>query len=62
MRVLERARHLHIGSSYLLDGLRPDLAELFGRAKVQGLRYVARYQLGPERALGRGVGGGLAGV
>ncbi len=37
MNVLARARHLHVGSFFLLDGLRPDLAELFGRAKAQGL-------------------------
>ncbi len=36
-RVLERTRHLHVGSFFLLDGLRPDLPELFGRAKTQGL-------------------------
>ncbi len=34
---LGRARHLHVGSFFLLDALRPDLARLFGRAKAQGL-------------------------
>lgn len=37
MSLVARARHLHVGSFFLLDGLRPDLAELFGRAKTQGL-------------------------
>lgn len=35
--VLGRARHLHVGGFFLLDALRPDLAELFYRAKAQGL-------------------------
>lgn len=37
MSIVARARHLHVGSFFLLDGLRPDLAELFERAKTQGL-------------------------
>ena len=35
--ILRRARHLHVGGYFLLDALRPDLSELFGRAKAQGL-------------------------
>lgn len=37
INTLGRARHLHVGSFFLLDALRPDLAKLFGRAKAQGL-------------------------
>ncbi len=32
-----RARHLHLGSYYLLDGLRPVVAELYAEAKAAGL-------------------------
>lgn len=35
--VLGRARHLHVGGYFLLESLRPDLPELFARAKAQGL-------------------------
>ncbi len=34
--MLARARHLHVGGYFLLESLRPDLPELFGRAKAQG--------------------------
>ncbi len=37
MKVLARARHLHVGGYFLLESLRRDLPELFGRAKAQGL-------------------------
>ena len=37
MDVLARAHHLHVGGYFLLDGLRPNLPELFRRAKAQGL-------------------------
>lgn len=35
--LLRRARHLHVGSYFLLDNLRPDLPELFDRAHTIGL-------------------------
>ena len=35
--ILRRARHLHVGGYFLLSALRPDLPELFGRAKAHGL-------------------------
>lgn len=35
--VLARARHVHIGSLFLQDGLRPDLANVFGRARALGI-------------------------
>ena len=35
--VLLRARHLHVGSYFLLDALRPDLPELFTNASAAGL-------------------------
>ena len=34
---LARARHLHLGSYYLLEALRPDVPKLFQEAKAQGL-------------------------
>jgi sugar/nucleoside kinase (ribokinase family) len=34
---LSRARHLHLGSFYLLDALRPDVPRLFDEAKARGL-------------------------
>ena len=35
--LLKEARHLHVGSYYLQDGLRPELAVLFGEASVAGM-------------------------
>ncbi len=35
--LLSRARHLHVGSYYLLDTLRPDVPRLFDEAKARGL-------------------------
>lgn len=35
--LLDRARHLHVGSVFLLDALRPQLAELFASARRAGI-------------------------
>jgi sugar/nucleoside kinase (ribokinase family) len=35
--ILRRARHLHVGSYFLLNGLRPDLASLYTQAHELGL-------------------------
>ncbi len=37
LSLLSRARHLHLGSYYLLDALRPDVPQLFDEAKARGL-------------------------
>jgi len=37
LSLLSRARHLHLGSYYLLDALRPDVPRLFDEAKARGL-------------------------
>jgi sugar/nucleoside kinase (ribokinase family) len=37
MGMLGRARHLHLGSYFLLDGLRPDVPALFAAARARGL-------------------------
>ncbi|GAB4435898.1 MAG: PfkB family carbohydrate kinase [Anaerolineae bacterium] len=37
LSLLEQARHLHLGSYFLLDALRPDLPRLFAQARAQGL-------------------------
>jgi sugar/nucleoside kinase (ribokinase family) len=37
LTLLPRARHLHLGSYYLLDALRPDVPRLFVEAKARGL-------------------------
>jgi len=37
LRLLGRARHLHLGSYYLLDSLRPHVPALFAAAKARGL-------------------------
>jgi sugar/nucleoside kinase (ribokinase family) len=37
LSLLDRARHVHLGSYYLLDGLRPDCPRLFAEAKQRGL-------------------------
>ena len=36
-RGLSRARHLHLGSFFLLDALRPDVPRLFDEARARGL-------------------------
>lgn len=36
-RLLAQARHLHLGSLFLLDGLRADIPRLFAEASTQGL-------------------------
>jgi sugar/nucleoside kinase (ribokinase family) len=35
--LFQRVRHVHVGSLFLLDGLRPDLPELFAKARARGL-------------------------
>jgi sugar/nucleoside kinase (ribokinase family) len=35
--LLNSARHLHVGSYFLLDDLRPDLPQLFSRARAAGI-------------------------
>lgn len=37
LALLSRARHLHLGSYYLLDALRPDVPRLFDEVKARGL-------------------------
>lgn len=37
LNLLQRARHLHLGSFFLLDALRPDIPELFETAHASGL-------------------------
>jgi len=37
LSLLDQARHLHLGSYFLLDALRPDTPQLFEQARVQGL-------------------------
>ena len=37
MQIVEQAQHLHLGSFYMLDALRPDIPRLFAAAKVHGL-------------------------
>ncbi len=37
LSLLSRARHLHLGSYYLLEVLRPDMPRLFGEAQAHGL-------------------------
>jgi sugar/nucleoside kinase (ribokinase family) len=37
LSLLSHARHLHLGSYYLLDALRPNVPRLFDEAKVRGL-------------------------
>jgi sugar/nucleoside kinase (ribokinase family) len=37
LSLVSRARHLHLGSYFLLDALRPDVPRLFDEAKARGL-------------------------
>jgi sugar/nucleoside kinase (ribokinase family) len=37
LRLLDRARHLHLGAYFMLDALRPDVPKLFAAARARGL-------------------------
>lgn len=57
-----RARHLHLGSYFLLDALRPGIPALFARARAQGLTVSLDTNFDPRGAWDGGVHAALAHV
>ena len=49
---LSRARHLHLGSYFLLDALRPAVPRLFDAAQVARVEHLDRYELRSGWAVG----------
>lgn len=62
MQRVARARHLHLGSYYLLDALRPDVAGLFAAARSLGLTVSLDTNFDPSGAWDGGIGDALAQV
>ena len=58
--LLERVRHLHVGSVYLLDGLRPHLAERFAAARRSGVTTSLDCNWDPRGAWDGGIRGIIA--
>lgn len=54
--LLMRARHLHVGSLFLQDGLRPGLAEVFRRARALGTTTSFDPNWDPREAWDGGIG------
>ncbi len=59
-RLLVRARHLHLGSFFLLDELRPDVPALFDLAHAEGLTVSLDTNYDPTEAWDGGLAGALA--
>src|SRR4029079_674699 len=57
---LERARHVHVSSFYLQDGLRDGVPGLFARAHAAGATTSLDCGWGPAHAAGGGIGGDRA--
>ncbi len=53
--LLKKARHLHLGSYFLLDKLRPDISELFQYAKREGLSTSLDTNFDPLQEWGEGL-------
>ena len=51
--IIEQARHLHMGSYYMLDALRPETPRLFAAARQRGLTVSLDTNYDPDRAVGR---------
>jgi len=60
--IVERARHLHLGSYYMLDALRPDAPRLFGEARRRGLTVSLDTNYDPTEQWGGGILAALANV
>ncbi len=57
-----RARHLHMGSYYMLDALRPDAARLFAAARAAGLSVSLDTNYDPSEQWAGGIDAALAQV
>ena len=61
-KLLRRARHLHLGSYFLLDALRPELAALYTEAKALGLSTSLDTNWDPSGTWDGGLAAALAAV
>jgi len=60
--IVRRARHLHMGSYYMLDALRPDVPHLFAEARRCGLTVSLDTNYDPTEQWDGGIEGALAHV
>lgn len=60
--IVERARHLHMGSYYMLDTLRPNVPRLFGEAQARGLSVSLDTNYDPTEQWDGGIAAALAHV
>ena len=60
--IVERARHLHMGSYYMLDTLRPDAPRLFAQAQARGLSVSLDTNYDPTEQWDGGIAAALAHV
>ncbi|MCO5208255.1 MAG: carbohydrate kinase family protein [Caldilinea sp.] len=60
--IVERARHLHMGSFYMLDTLRPDAPRLFAAAQARGLTVSLDTNYDPTEKWDGGIAAALAHV
>lgn len=60
--IVERAQHLHLGSYYMLDALRPDAPRLFGEARRRGLTVSLDTNYDPTEHWNGGILAALANV
>lgn len=60
LSLLGQARHLHLGSYFLLDGLRPDIPQLFEQARAQGLTVSLDTNYDPSEQWNGGLAAALA--
>ena len=60
--IVARARHLHLGSYYMLDALRPDIARLFAEARAHGLTVSLDTNYDPTEQWAGGIDAALAHV
>lgn len=60
--IVARARHLHLGSYYMLDALRPDAPRLFGEARSHGLTISLDTNYDPTEQWDSGILDALANV
>lgn len=60
LSLLARARHLHLGSYFMLDALRPDVPRLFGEARARGLSVSMDTNYDPREEWGGGLAEALA--
>ncbi|MCS6825570.1 MAG: carbohydrate kinase family protein [Caldilinea sp.] len=62
MEIIAQARHLHLGSFYMLDALRPDIPHLFVEAKAHGLTVSLDTNYDPTEQWAGGINEALAHV